>query len=179
MTRAQHEPTRQPKTAPNPTAPNRTASNPTAPNPTASNPPASNPTASNPTGPATQAAEPVDCDEAAFSRNDVVLRGRVAAPVDERQLPSGDTIITARLIVDRDAAALSRSSQRVDTIDCVAWLRKAQRSMRAWRAGEHVEVSGAIRRRFFRGADGPVSRVEVEIRSSRRLDKPQRRQKQA
>ncbi len=122
-------------------------------------------------------ASPSYRGEPVVARNDVILRGRVAAPVDERQLPSGDTIITARLIVDRDAVALSRSSQRVDTIDCVAWLRKAQRSMRGWQAGEHVEVSGAIRRRFFRGATGPVSRVEVEIRSTRRLDKPRRRAK--
>ncbi len=125
-----------------------------------------------------QSGPPADPDDPSVARNDVVLRGRVAAPVDERQLPSGDTIITARLIVDRDAIALSRSSQRVDTLDCVAWLRKAQRSMRGWQAGDHVEVSGAIRRRFFRGAGGPVSRVEVEIRAARRLDKPRRRTKQ-
>ncbi len=110
------------------------------------------------------------------ARNEVVLRGRVAAPADERELPSGDTIVTARLIVDRDSAALGRSSQRVDTIDCVAWLRRVQRSMRGWEQGERVEVTGAIRRRFFRGATGPVSRVEVEIRTVTRLDQPKPRQ---
>ncbi len=109
------------------------------------------------------------------ARNEVVLRGRVAAPADERELPSGDTIVTARLIVDRDSAALGRSSQRVDTIDCVAWLRRVQRSMRGWEQGERVEVTGAIRRRFFRGATGPVSRVEVEIRTVTRLDRPTRK----
>ena len=109
------------------------------------------------------------------ARNEVVLRGRVAAPADERELPSGDTIVTARLIVDRDSAALGRSSQRVDTIDCVAWLRRVQRSMRGWEQGERVEVTGAIRRRFFRGATGPVSRVEVEIRTVSRLDRPTRK----
>ena len=109
------------------------------------------------------------------ARNEVVLRGRVAAPADERELPSGDTIVTARLIVDRDASALGRSTQRVDTIDCVAWLRRVQRSMRSWEQGERVEVAGAIRRRFFRGATGPVSRVEVEIRSVTRLDRPPRK----
>ena len=109
------------------------------------------------------------------ARNEVVLRGRVAAPADERELPSGDTIVTARLIVDRDSAALGRSSQRVDTIDCVAWLRRVQRSMRGWEQGERVEVTGAIRRRFFRGTTGPVSRVEVEIRTVTRLDRPTRK----
>jgi len=109
------------------------------------------------------------------TRNEVVLCGRVAAPAEERELPSGDTIMTARLIVDRDDAALGRSTQRVDTIDCVAWLRRVQRSMRGWEQGERVEITGSIRRRFFRGAAGPASRVEVEIRSVTRLDRPGRK----
>ena len=126
----------------------------------------------------TASADQGDDASGQIGDNAVVLRGRVAA-VEERDLPSGDTIMTARLIVDRDAAALARSSQRVDTIDCVAWLRRVQRTMRTWQAGERVEVCGAIRRRFFRGAAGPVSRVEVEVRSTRRLDKPPRRAKSA
>ena len=109
------------------------------------------------------------------ARNEVVLCGRVAASAEERELPSGDTIMTARLIVDRVDAALGRSTQRVDTIDCVAWLRRVQRSMRGWEQGERVEITGSIRRRFFRGAAGPASRVEVEIRSVTRLDRPVRK----
>jgi len=103
------------------------------------------------------------------ARNEVSLRARVAAPPDERTLPSGDSLMTARLIVNRDAAALQRSSQRVDTLDCVAWKARVHRTMRSWQAGDEVEVSGAIRRRFFRGATGPVSRVEVEIREAKRI----------
>ncbi len=101
--------------------------------------------------------------------NEVTLVGRVAACPHERTLPSGDALMTARVIVDRDAASRLRSQQRVDTIDCVAWLAKVQRSMRTWVPGEHVEVAGAIRRRFFRGDSGPVSRVEVEVRRTRRV----------
>ncbi len=100
--------------------------------------------------------------------NEVTLIGRVAAPPEERTLPSGDALVTARIIVERDPASRARSQQRVDTIDCVAWLSKVQRSMRTWTTGEHVEVGGAIRRRFYRADAGPVSRVEVEIRRTRR-----------
>jgi single-strand DNA-binding protein len=132
-----------------------------------------------PSGDETAPTDGVDHDSAADPRavahNEVVLRGRVASTVDERELPSGDTIVTARLIIDRDAAALTRSSQRVDTIDCVAWIRRVQRSMRGWQPGERVEITGAIRRRFFRSAQGPASRVEVEIRTAKRLDKPPRK----
>jgi single-strand DNA-binding protein len=102
-------------------------------------------------------------------RNEVLLCGRVAAPAEERELPSGDTIMTARVIVDRDRDASSRSGQRVDTIDCVAWTPRVKRSLRQWEAGQQVQVEGAIRRRFFRGDTGPVSRVEVEIKATRRL----------
>ncbi len=103
------------------------------------------------------------------SRNEVTLCGRVAAPVEERELPSGDSLLTGRLIVDRDAAARKHSAQRVDTIDCVAWLARVQRTMRNWRAGDIVEIEGSIRRRFFRGESGSVSRVEVEVKRAKRV----------
>ncbi len=102
-------------------------------------------------------------------RNEVVLCGRVAAPAEERELPSGDCLMTARVIVDRDTAAMGRSSQRVDTIDCVAWLARVQRTMRNWQAGDRVQVEGAIRRRFFRAESGAVSRVEVEVKRAKRI----------
>ncbi|MBA3311538.1 MAG: single-stranded DNA-binding protein [Nocardioidaceae bacterium] len=113
------------------------------------------------------------------ARNEVVLCGRVAAAADERELPSGDCIMTARIIVDRDQAALSRSAQRVDTIDCVAWTVRVQRSMRIWEAGDYVRLEGSIRRRFFRGDSGAVSRVEVEIKTAKRIDRAATRHKDA
>lgn len=103
------------------------------------------------------------------ARNEVVLLGRVAAPAQERELPSGDSIMTARIIVDRDDAARAKSAQRVDTIDCLAWTSRVHRSMRNWQPGDRVLVEGAIRRRFYRSDAGSVSRVEVEIRSARRV----------
>jgi single-strand DNA-binding protein len=79
-------------------------------------------------------ADPVDY------RNDVFLSGRVAAPADERELPSGDSLVTVRLIVDRDAAARKRSAQRVDTFDCVVWAARVQRTVRTWAEGDRVEI---------------------------------------
>ena len=111
----------------------------------------------------------VGSDGASGARNQVTLCGRVAAEAQERELPSGDNIVTGRVIVDRDDSALRHSAQRVDTIDCVGWISRVQRSMRSWRPGDQVEVQGSIRRRFFRTPGGPASRVEVEVRSSRKL----------
>ena len=114
--------------------------------------------------------DPSPAEPATEARNQVVLCGRVAAPAAERELPSGDLIVTARVIVDRDVTALAKSAQRVDTIDCVGWSGRVRRSMGGWQTGDRVELEGSIRRRFFRGRSGPVSRVEVEIRSTRRLN---------
>jgi single-strand DNA-binding protein len=86
---------------------------------------------------------------------------------EERQLPSGDLIVSTRVVVDREPprgkSARTRSRQRVDAIDCVAWSARAQRAIRRWSQGDQVSVEGAIRRRFFRSEKGLVSRVEVEI----------------
>ena len=106
---------------------------------------------------------------ASSSRNEVLLCGRVAAPADERELPSGDSLMTVRLIVDRDEAARKRSPQKVDTLDCVAWTARTQRTIRTWTEGDRVQVEGSLRRRFFRGISGPVSRVEVEVKKAKRL----------
>jgi single-strand DNA-binding protein len=99
--------------------------------------------------------------------NHVVLRGRMAAAAESRDLPSGDVVVTFRVIVERDRGEDTR--RRVDTIDCAAWTTRAQRSALAWRAGDLVEVRGALRRRFRRAEGGAVSRVEIEVDRARRV----------
>lgn len=116
-----------------------------------------------------ETAKNVETVKSILSRNEVTLCGRVAAPAEARELPSGDCLVTARIIVDRDPAALGHSKQRVDTLDCVAWQRRPQRNLLGWAAGDTVLVEGAIRRRFYRGSAGAVSRVEVEVRRAKRV----------
>lgn len=101
-------------------------------------------------------------------RNTVVLWGRVAAPPEERELPSGDCLVAVRLIIERDARPRTKSTQRVDTLDCVGWTTRVQRTMRRWNEGDRVEIEGSIRRRFFKGVAGSVSRVEIEVSNARR-----------
>jgi single-strand DNA-binding protein len=107
--------------------------------------------------------------------NEVHLVGRLAADPVSRELPSGDLVVTFRLVVTRDRArrgpsarAPSARAATVDTIDCAAWTKGAQRSVRAWTPGDVVEVQGALRRRFWRSPHGPSSRSEVEVSSARR-----------
>jgi single-strand DNA-binding protein len=105
--------------------------------------------------------------------NEVRLVGRLAAEPVSRELPSGDLLVTFRLVVARRAAArtpgaAAARSPSVDTIDCTAWRKDVQRTLRRAAAGDVLEVEGALRRRFWRGAGGPASRSEVEVGRVRR-----------
>jgi single-strand DNA-binding protein len=109
----------------------------------------------------------VDADEAIAPVNEVRLVGRISGDPDEKQLPSGDTLRSFRMVVGRGESEAVGSRQRHDTLDCVVWGGRVKRSVAGWRTGDVVEVSGAIRRRFYRGGGGPVSRVDVEVTGGR------------
>ena len=104
---------------------------------------------------------------AAAHVNTVTLCGRVAAAPEPRDLPSGDLLLTFRLVIDRPSTP-GEHRRRVDTIDCAAWSARVQRSVRAWEEGDTVTVEGHLRRRFHRSGGGSVSRVEVEVVRARR-----------
>ena len=97
--------------------------------------------------------------------NAVRLVGRISQPPQRRELPSGDEIWIFRVVVPRPAS--DRSRQSVDALECAAWSARARRSARAWSAGDVVEVTGSLRRRFFRSGGAAASRVEVEMSRGR------------
>ncbi len=115
-------------------------------------------------------------DPAVEHRNEVVLAGRLAAAPEVRTLPSGDLLTSFRLVVGRPPAARGRSGREpsprpvpVDTLDCVAWRSAVRRSASGWLPGDILEVTGALRRRFWRSPGGTASRCEVEVVAARRL----------
>ena len=118
--------------------------------------------------------------------NEVRLVGRLASAPVRRVLPSGDELLSFRLVVDRaagppgprragraaDGAAPGRvaRSPTVDTLDCTAWRKDVQRAVGRAGPGDVLEVRGALRRRFWRSpSGGPASRSEVEVSSARRV----------
>lgn len=117
--------------------------------------------------------------ESAEYVNEVRVLGRVSAAARERTLPSGDTLVTVRVVVPRPAAspvhrraaAMSRATSRVtvDTFECVAWGRRAQATLLSLRPDEHVMVQGALRRRFWRTGAGVSSMVEIDVVRVRRV----------
>jgi single-strand DNA-binding protein len=101
--------------------------------------------------------------------NAVRLRGRVSSAPVERELPSGTAITTFRVSVARARSPMTAGSrQAVDWVDCTAWGARARRSVGGWAVGDEVEVTGALRRRFFRAGDGSSTRLEVEVLTARR-----------
>lgn len=112
-------------------------------------------------------------DEAgARARNVVSLAGRVSSTPVERELPSGDKVVTFRIVMAREQTAMTaRSKQVSDWVDCAVWAARLRRSVASWQVGDQVEVEGALRRRFFRDAGGSSSRVEIEVLSGRRIER--------
>ncbi|MFT4286888.1 single-stranded DNA-binding protein [Nocardioides sp.] len=100
------------------------------------------------------------------SVNEVRLRGRISVDPEERGVPSGDRLLTFRVIVDRPPEA-RRGRRSVDVLDCTVWRPAARKHVRRWRAGDVVEVEGALRRRFYRLGTTTGSRVEIEVMSGR------------
>ena len=118
--------------------------------------------------PAGAAADRWDRRRIMIAANVVRLRGKVSTPPEERELPSGTTIVTVRLSVPRDPSPMTTGSrQTTDWVDCAAWGGRARRSVVGWRAGDVVELEGALRRRFYRGGTGTSTRLEVEVLSAR------------
>ncbi len=105
---------------------------------------------------------------AVIDRNDVVLRGRLSAPSEVRTLPSGDTLVSFRLVVRRPEPRVG--GQSTDTLPCITYDRALQRRVTAWQAGDVVEVEGALQRRFWRTAGGGTASVtEVNCRRGRKV----------
>ena len=105
------------------------------------------------------------------SVNQVHLAGRLAAPPETRQLPSGDQVVTFRLVVSRGRGRRASKAGRagVDTIDCTIWTAGLRRRSASWTPGEKLAVEGSLRRHFWRSAGGPRSRYDVEVTAVTRV----------
>ncbi len=123
------------------------------------------------TRPRTTRAQADDVADVALA-NDVRLVGRLTAAPVLVELPSGDALVTFRISVPRGAPPQGtrgrrEPGQRVDSVPCAAWSPRLRRSILTWRTGDLVEVSGAVRCRFFQSAGAVRSRVEVEAAAAR------------
>ena len=101
--------------------------------------------------------------DSTLALNDVLLRGRVSSIAVEKELPSGDKVAEFRIVIARG------DEIGFDTIDISAWSSKLRRSASSLKPEEWVEVSGSIKRRFWRGATGLASRWQIDASEITRL----------
>lgn len=102
--------------------------------------------------------------------NEVRLVGRLSTEPEVILLPSGDEIVSARLVVQRPRPPAGQATpRRVDTVTCTAWASAQRRTLRVLEEGDTVEITGALRRRFWRGGGGAQSTFEIEIESAHRV----------
>ena len=91
------------------------------------------------------------------SKNEVILLGRVSSIQGERELPSGDKVSEFRIVVSRG----SRKTQ-IDVIDIAVWKAPLRKRLNSLAVDNWVQVEGALRRRFWQGANGVSNRWQVE-----------------
>ena len=101
--------------------------------------------------------------DSTLALNDVLLRGRVSSPGIEKELPSGDKVVEFRIVIARS------DEEGFDTIDISAWSSKLRRSAISLKSEEWVEVSGSIKRRFWRSVAGLASRWQIDASEITRL----------
>ena len=102
--------------------------------------------------------------------NEVRLVGRMAVEPSRRELPSGDVLVSFRVVVSRAPRRGAKAGgPTVDTLDCAAWRADVQRSVARVADGDLVELHGSLRRRFWRVGTGAASRSEVEVVRLKRL----------
>lgn len=94
--------------------------------------------------------------------NSVLLIGRVTGTGEEVELPSGGLLTKFRVVVPREKP---ETKVVVDTIDCVAFKPAIQKKIMKLELEDVVEIEGSLRRRFWQGATGVASKVEVEVSS--------------
>jgi single-strand DNA-binding protein len=100
--------------------------------------------------------------------NRVTVTGRVSAAATSRTMPSGDEMVTWRVVVDRPASR--RHGPAFDVVDCVGWTARVRRTASAWAVGDIVTTEGSLRRRFWRSPGGGLqSRCEIEVATAKRI----------
>ncbi|MCW2525566.1 MAG: single-strand binding family protein [Pseudonocardiales bacterium] len=71
----------------------------------------------------------------------------------------------------RSGGKAAASASRSDSIDCAVWRSDLRARVQKYRVGDVLEVTGAVRHRYWRGASGLASRYEVEVEKIRIVTK--------
>lgn len=112
-------------------------------------------------------------------RNEIVVVGELIAPVEPRCRTDGREVLTFRVAVRAPTTSPGADSRapdageggaagRRDTLDCVVISTAMRRRLELYHPGDIVELSGALRHRFWSTAGRVQSRYEIEVSSLKR-----------
>ena len=85
--------------------------------------------------------------------NRVILMGRITQDLDLRQTPSGTSVLTFNIAVDRSFVKQGEERQ-ADFITCVAWRQQADFISRYFGKGRMIAIEGNLRSRTYDDKNG-------------------------
>lgn len=88
-----------------------------------------------------------------FNLNKVVLGGRLTADVELKQTPSGVSVCSFTLAINRRRTS-NDEQQTADFISCVAWRSTAEFISKYFKKGSSICVCGNIQTRHWKDNDG-------------------------
>lgn len=110
--------------------------------------------------------------------NEVRIVGRASGPAERKALPSGDEVVTLRVVVPRTAGGVDTLPVNVGPAPRRGRPRPGQVGRRLLASAERlpsgatVEVVGELRRRWWATAAGRASRIEVQATYLTPVDAP-------
>lgn len=94
--------------------------------------------------------------------NVAVIMGRLVATPELRTTPSGVSVCSFRVAVDRSYSSRDGGERQTDFIDVVAWRNTAEFVCRYFQKGQMIAVNGRIQTRNYEDKQGN-KRTAVEI----------------
>lgn len=92
--------------------------------------------------------------------NKVILCGRLTADVELKTTPSGLSVCSFAIAINRKAA--KDQEQKADFIKCVAWRQTAEFISRYFKKGSSICVTGSIQTRTWKNDEG-YAREATEV----------------
>lgn len=93
--------------------------------------------------------------------NKVILLGRVVQDLELKTTPSGVSVLSFRIAVDRRFQTKGEE-RKSDFFNCVAWRNEAEFISRYWTKGRPILVEGELQNRSYTGNDG-ITRYVTEV----------------
>ena len=97
-----------------------------------------------------------------FNFNKVILGGRLVADPELRTTPSGVSVTSFTVAVNRNYRGKDGTESQADFLNCTAWRQTAEFVSRYFRKGSMIAVQGSIQTRNYEDRNGN-KRTAVEI----------------